>query len=239
MKEQIYTIPINEALEADCDCPFCYLYKKLEQDAVDYTLGPAMMEPDFRVITNEKGFCKIHIKQLTEKRNALSLALIMDTHIDTLKSLFEFKNDGKTFLKKQKQKDVFVSRLTGVVKECAVCSRINHTLSRYYYTFIFMLKKEKGFLDKVLSGNGFCIEHFCGLSEAAASELSDKSFKKLFEPIIEIQKNKLEQHHTYIKKFADSFDYRNAGKPMDAPKDTLTKTAKLLNGEFYNFLNKD
>jgi len=87
VKEKIYTIPINEALDADCDCPFCNLQKKLENETLEYTLGPAMMEPNFRIITNEKGFCKPHIKKLIEKRNALSLALIMDTHLDTLNSL--------------------------------------------------------------------------------------------------------------------------------------------------------
>ena len=34
MKEKIYTIPITEALEADCSCPFCFLQKKLEDEAI-------------------------------------------------------------------------------------------------------------------------------------------------------------------------------------------------------------
>ncbi|MBR2452641.1 MAG: hypothetical protein IKB32_01135 [Clostridia bacterium] len=231
MKEKIYTIPINESLDADCSCPFCFLERKLECEAIDYTLGAAMMEPDFRMITNEKGFCKTHIKRLIEKRNALSLALIMDTHLAEIKSLFELENNEKSFFKKKKADNPFVSAVAHVAGECAVCSKINHTLDRYFYTFIFMLKSEKGFLDKVLSKNGFCFEHFAKLTEFAFRELSDREIEKYFKPIIELEENKIAEYHEHIKKFADSFDYRNAGKKCDVPKDILTKTAEFLNGE--------
>ena len=43
MKETIYTIPINEAFEAQCGCPLCTLRRKLEQDSVEYIMGAAMM----------------------------------------------------------------------------------------------------------------------------------------------------------------------------------------------------
>ena len=56
MKEQIYTIPVNEVYDTDCECPLCELEKKLEKETLDYTLGAAMMEPEFRMESNEKGF---------------------------------------------------------------------------------------------------------------------------------------------------------------------------------------
>ncbi len=232
MKEKIYTIPINEAIDADCNCLFCFLEKKLEDEALEYTLGPAMMEPDFRMITNEKGFCKAHIKKLIEKRNALSLALIMDTHLGEIESLFELKSNKKSILKKKNSDDPFVAALSHVASECAVCSRVNHTLDRYLHTFVFMLKKEKGFFEKVLEKNGFCFEHFAKLTKVAFAELSEKEIEKYFDPIIKLEKNKILEYHEYIRKFADCFDYRNAGKKMDIPQNILTKTAELLNGEF-------
>lgn len=232
MREKIYTIPINEALDEECSCPFCFLQKKLETEAIEYTLGPAMMEPDFRIITNEKGFCNTHIKKLIEKRNALSLALILDTHLGELNSLFKLNSNEKALFKKKNANELFISALSKVTGECAVCSRVNHTLERYFYTFVFMLKKEKGFLEKVLEKNGFCFEHFAKLTEFAFAELSDKEIEKYFTPIIELQKNKITEYHEYIKKFADSFDYRNAGKKLDIPQNILKKTAELLNGDF-------
>ena len=64
--EKIYTIPVNEAFEASaadhaCGCPFCALYNKLELNEIDIILGASMMEPDIRIETNKKGFCKEHL----------------------------------------------------------------------------------------------------------------------------------------------------------------------------------
>ncbi len=235
MKEKIYTISISEAFEQDSFCPFCYLHKRLEEESVKYTLGPAMMEPDFRMVTNEKGFCKTHMRELNGERNALSLALVMDTHIAALMDLFEskLKSEKKSVFKRKKEKENdFISRLKQVSQTCAICSRVENTFSQYVDTFVFMLKKEEGFLDKVLSSEGFCMEHFARLAEVAERDMSSADFEKYFEPIIKLQKNRLEKHHQYIQKFEESFDYRNAGKKTDVPKDILLTTGKLLNGEF-------
>ena len=43
MKEQIYTIPVNEAFDTPCECPLCVLEKRLEDEAVEYALGAAMI----------------------------------------------------------------------------------------------------------------------------------------------------------------------------------------------------
>jgi len=64
MKERIYTIPINEAFDQDSECPLCICERKLENDALEYTLGPAMMEPDSRIETNRTGFCNLHFTKL-------------------------------------------------------------------------------------------------------------------------------------------------------------------------------
>lgn len=212
--------------------PVLLFGKKLEDEAIEYTLGPAMMVPDFRMITNEKGFCRAHIKKLIEKRNALSLALILDSHLGEIESAFELKNNEKAFFKKKNTNNPVAEAFSHVAGECAVCSRIDNTLERYFSTFVFMLKSEKGFLQKVLEKNGFCFEHFAKLTEVAFEKLSNKEIEKYFIPIINMQKDKIAEYHEYIRKFADCFDYRNAGKKMDVPSNILTKTAELLNGEF-------
>ena len=55
MKETIYTIPLNESFDTDCECPLCVLKDRLETESVEYALGAAMMEPDFRIESNKKG----------------------------------------------------------------------------------------------------------------------------------------------------------------------------------------
>ena len=82
MKETIYTIPINEAFDTKCSCAICAIENRIENEEVEYTLGPAMMEPDFRVNSNKVGFCKAHYKKLLQKGKALPLALVLQTHIE-------------------------------------------------------------------------------------------------------------------------------------------------------------
>ena len=76
MKEHIYTIPINEAFDAECECPVCLFMCEEERKKIEYTLGASMMEPDERVVYNKSGFCKNHTHQMYSHGNRLSHALI-------------------------------------------------------------------------------------------------------------------------------------------------------------------
>ena len=66
MKEQIDTIPVNEAFETGGECPFCYLERQAEQRAIRYTIGPgaSYMEPDVRAVTDRQGFCRAHYAEI-------------------------------------------------------------------------------------------------------------------------------------------------------------------------------
>ena len=102
MKEQIYTIPVNEVYDTDCECPLCELEKKLEKETLDYALGAAMMEPEFRMESNEKGFCNHHCSMLFGMSNKLALSLVLDTHLEEIrKKLDTLKTKKAVFLRKQ------------------------------------------------------------------------------------------------------------------------------------------
>ena len=72
MKEKIYTVPVNDAFAADSECPVCAMFEQLENDAIEYTMGPSYMEDDIRAVTDKKGFCQKHIKKIYEQNNRLS-----------------------------------------------------------------------------------------------------------------------------------------------------------------------
>jgi len=234
LKEKIYTIPINDAIAENSFCPFCSIYKKIEQESISYTLGAAMMEPDFRIFTNENGFCQKHMRDLHAENKALPLSLVLKTHLDSISELFEknLKSSKRKLFKTSNEKREFAQKLKNISDSCAICARIEKDFSRYFDTFIYMLKTEKDFLDRILKIDGFCMEHFARLSLVAVSELSDSDFEKLFIPIIELQKSRLNAHREHIKNFANSFNYCSAGKKTEAPKDIIYKTGELLNGEF-------
>ena len=89
MEEKIYTIPVNDAFDKKEGCPFCELYKMLENNELDIILGASMMEPDIRIKTNEQGFCKKHFEKMFNMKNRLGLALMLESHLaDKKKEVF-------------------------------------------------------------------------------------------------------------------------------------------------------
>ena len=43
MDEQLYAIPVNDAFDSECECPVCVMYRQLEKNAVEFTMGPSYM----------------------------------------------------------------------------------------------------------------------------------------------------------------------------------------------------
>lgn len=39
MKEKLYTIPLNDAVNANDECLFCFIERELEQNSLDFVLG--------------------------------------------------------------------------------------------------------------------------------------------------------------------------------------------------------
>ncbi len=106
MKEQIYTIPVTDAFREDSECPLCILEKKLEEQYLEYFLGPTLMEPDHRIETNKKGFCRKHFELLYNRQeNRLGLGLIIDTHLQHQNSKLEKLFGRKFSAKADKESD--------------------------------------------------------------------------------------------------------------------------------------
>lgn len=231
MKEKIYTIPINEAIDSDSECPFCLIEKKLERESIEYTLGAAMMEPDYRTLCNEKGFCKTHASMLFNEPNKLSLALILDSQLEVFRKKYDAEENKlsrkKGLFKKPDAQPVF-SNLGK--HSCVVCDKINSTVNRYGEVFFYMWKNDDDFRKKVLASKGFCMPHLYFLSEMCEKHLSDpESFIK---PMYEKQKKELLRIQEEIHLFTLKFDYRNKdlpwGNAKDAPLRTLEKNVGYL-----------
>ena len=81
-KEKLYTIPLNDAVNADDECPFCYIERNIEQDLMDFVLGSgsSYMEADIRDMTDRAGFCRAHFKKMFDYGNTLGNAWILKTH---------------------------------------------------------------------------------------------------------------------------------------------------------------
>ena len=159
--EQIYMIPVNEAFDACkeqsvCDCPLCKMFERLENKELDIALGPAMMEPSTRIETNEKGFCHHHFEKMLKMNNKLSLALILESHIDTVKGKLEGSFFANLFGSKSKNDIRTTKELT---ESCHICDRIEHHFARMIETTVYLHSTDSKFREKLKAQKYFCLPH--------------------------------------------------------------------------------
>ena len=128
MRESILTIPVSEIFEPKDGCPICTMRNMLEKRTIEYIMGAAMMEPDVRIETNRLGFCKTHYDQMLAQKNRLSLALMLQTHLQELdKSVFAKNTLFESKTAKQK-------KVSQINEDCFVCSNIDCGMSRLMVT---------------------------------------------------------------------------------------------------------
>lgn len=235
MVESIYTIPLTEALDQNCACPFCYLEDKLEAEQIEYALGAAMMEPDFRMLSNEKGYCRNHIGMMAKAQKALPLALILDTRCDeiikNIKEAGDFSKKSGLLKKKKSSHETLRDVVNSIANTCLVCERINKTMTKFINTFWYLYAKEPEFKKRFLEGRGVCIRHFAkllsGLDNVSATK-RECFLKELYELEIKVLEHEKEEVHGFTKQF----DYRSNKSEWKVSKDAHLSCAERLSGSF-------
>ena len=237
IKETIYTIPVIEAIEAAGECPFCVMYDALEDNAINFLMGPsvAYMEGDIRMQTNDVGFCKVHYKQLFDCKNRLGLGLMLHTHLKEINRAFDRRIDDaakqKKPLFKRLDKTELVELTQKLAASCFVCDMIEKSWPRYIETFFLLFEKEAEMREKVAGLSGFCLNHFAMLVEQAPKHLGSKEMSAFFEVIAPMQKAQLVRMEEELDWFVKKFDYRFADEPWKTSKDAveraLTKIASI------------
>jgi len=230
MKEQIYTIPINEAFDKYQDCPLCEMYNNAVTRAVEYITGSAMMEPDIRRETNKKGFCYEHYQKLLSVRNRLSLGLTVETHlIDVDKICFE---DVKTpFLQKYDAEKV-AKTFEEMTESCFVCDQVEYYMEKYYQNIIYLWKNEPEFQKKYKEQKYFCFPHLAKLIAASRKTLNKKTeMPEFINQTLDVTRNCLSAVSTDVSKFTKSFDHRyNDIKMTDDIRKSIERAIFILSG---------
>ncbi len=238
MKETIYTIPLNEAFDTDCECPVCEFMKKEEKNLIESTVGASMMEPEFREITNEKGFCKSHHKMILNTENKLSIALITETHMreveKTLCSIAEnvtAYHEKKSLFKKSPLKETVkreLEYLNDITSSCAVCDKLEDTQKRFCDNLIYLYEKEPDFKKKVLNSKGFCLEHYKAVLKAATDNMNEEELRDFLKDITELQNKNFSRVREDVKYFTSLFDYKNRGADPKNSKTALKRSGDKL-----------
>lgn len=223
MRESILTIPVNEIFEPKCGCPICTMRNMLETRTIEYIMGAAMMEPDVRIETNRLGFCKTHFDQMLKQKNRLSLALMLQTHLQELDSSIFAK---KGLLEKKTAKQKKVSQIN---EECFVCSKIEWGMSRLMVTFFELYGKEKEFRDLFDQQEMLCLHHY-DLLVGRLDEIDKKYQSQFVNACNALVKKQLDLLIEDVSHYCNMYDYRNGGKDADwkNSKDAIERAIRFL-----------
>lgn len=227
MKEHIYTIPVTEAFSENKDkCPFCALAEKLEFDELDIILGAAMMENDVRLETNQKGFCNRHYNKMFNMKNRLGLALMLETHLESLKK--ELKT-GNFLARDIGNKSV--SRIETMQKNCYVCERIEDKISKMYTTAAYLFDEEKDFRNSFSEVRYICLPHYREFVLAGKRVLSKNGYEDLVRAANEKICDYLDSLKDDVSLFCKKFDYRFGDLPWGESKDSVERSINFLTGD--------
>ena len=238
MKEEIYTIPVMDGLKSDSECPFCSMYKTLEDKTIAYVLSPAYMEEDVRGETNALGFCKEHIRRLYLEGNSLGMGLMLHSQLKhqhdeldkLVASLDPSGRSAKKLFAKKGTEDLSPAEAyrQKYISSCYVCSRIRSTFDRYLEAFFMLYKKNPSIQQKLKEGKGFCFDHFLLLYETAGKHLKGDALAEFRSMIVGLMDNNLKRVEDDLEWFTQKFDYRYAKEPWKNSKDALPRTILKL-----------
>lgn len=229
--EQIYTIPVNEAFDKTaqdpkCGCPFCTLYKKLQDDELTLILGASMMEPDIRIKTNEQGFCLSHYRGMLGRRRRLGMGLMLESHLPTVKKLLD-----EPLLPIGTPGARSVADLSRLEGDCYVCRRIAHNLDGMCATAVYLYESDPLFKKKVEATPFFCLPHYRMLIAYAQKKMNKKVYREFYSLLRQKEEACLDALSGDVSWFCKKFDYRYDEEPWYNSKDAIERAIRFLSSD--------
>lgn len=222
MKDDLTTIPLSDIFEVRDGCPVCRLRNEVESRTVDFILGGAMMEPDVRISTNKKGFCKTHFSQMLERKNKLAVALMLDSHLAELdKKLLE---PGGFMKKSVAARFPLAAEIT---EDCFICERTQRNMEHLLDTLVRTWAKDGDFRKMYEVQPVICLPHYHAVCEASKA-IGKKDAEKLIDVTAEVTRKGLTELRSDVAWFCRKHDYRNATADWGNSKDAVERAVKFL-----------
>lgn len=245
MKEKLYTIPLNDAVNAKDECPFCFIERKIEQDMMDFVLGSgsSYMESDVREQTDKAGFCRMHFKKMYDYGNTLGNAWILKTHmkltIEEMKKAMKASQGVQAVSGGLFRKKTTVSGsnpMSAWIKEreqsCFICNQFRDHYERYMDTFFEMYRKDSDFKEKIENSKGFCLPHFGDLCDAAQPRLKDKELDAFYKTTFSLMEENMDRLFEDDAWLIEKFDYRNKDADWKNSREALQNCMQKLKGGY-------
>ncbi len=243
MKEKLYTIPLNDAVNAGDECPFCYIERKIEQDLLDFCLGSSSsyMEADIRDMTDRAGFCRAHFKKMHDYGNTLGNAWILKTHyqrmLSEMEKTFENFRPGKAarrgLLRPEKADGNPIGMWVREKEEsCYICREYRTTYARYLETFFYLFREDPAFREKIKNSKGFCLPHFGELCSAADHSLKEKDQQAFYDCVLPLMLENMKRISEDVSWLVEKFDYRNKDADWKNSRDAIPRGMQKLKGGY-------
>ena len=231
MKYTLDTIPVLDAFRTDCECPLCRLRIHCEDQYVDSMLSSAYMEPEWRIRSNETGFCTRHFELMFRRRNRLGLALMTHTHMQevvaSLEKILEEGTPRRGLFAKKSEGDGAPAKIRARIAGCVICEQTDAALRRYGYTIAQLYFTSSEFKTLFAQSKGFCLPHLALVLELAAETLSGAQQAEVQKAVAALELDNLRRVEGELEWVTLKFDYRNDGKPwgnsQDAPERAINK----------------
>ena len=226
MRDDITSIPISEIFETQDGCPICRMRDLLEQQMVDYITGAAMMEPDVRKETNKRGFCYTHYEQMLKKHNHLGVALMMESHLDSLEKRI-FGGLVKDPAKQGKAASEALST-------CFVCERVDKNMQLMADNLCKLWERERDFRDTFAAQPTLCLPHYALLTEAAGRTMGKRVRGDFCAAAGKLAHGERQNLRADVKHFCSMFDYRNSGDNADwgTSKDSVERCVHFFTSRY-------
>jgi hypothetical protein len=242
MREKIYTIPVHDAYATASGCPLCRLEETRTDELVAYYLGPALMEPEVRTLTNARGFCRDHWRALYNcGENRLGLGLLLHTHVAELTDELRRLQPGTTYAAR---KGLFASgrkedrvkiletaeRIEQKVESCVICDRLDQTMGHYLDVICAEYFAEPEFRQQFNQSHGHCLPHLALLLRSAVHFLSPNQALELVTQVMSQEQEAMAALRDDIEWFTLKFDYRNARADWKNSRDALPRAIRQISG---------
>lgn len=243
MKEKLYTIPLNDAVNSGDECPFCHIERDIEQNLMDFVLGSgaSYMEPNVRDLTDDAGFCREHIRKMYDYGNTLGNAWILKTHyqrvIREMNDIFKKYSPAKVSLKDKLSKSSEARNPVAAWtrsrdKSCYICREFDKTYDRYMDTFFGLYKEDSDFRKRVLDGKGFCLHHFGDLCEYGELHLSEKEKSDYYPSLFELMQKNMTRLYEDVDWLIEKYEYQNKDADWKNSRDAVGRGMQKLRGSY-------
>ena len=225
MRYDITNIPVSEVFEEKDGCPICNLRNKLEDRAVEYITGAAMMEPDIRIETNKQGFCIDHYRMMLKKKNRLGVALMMESRLDEIeKQVFA----GAPLIGKNARRQAKGADKSAC--SCFVCRQVDDAMDKMLATVCRTWEGQKDFRQLFEDQPRLCLGHFSALVNTAADVIGKKNQSDFAKAAAALAHRYLTDLRADVHHFCEMYDYRNAGNNSDwgNSKDSIERAIAYL-----------